>query len=152
MSRIFAEAEKFLQFVIDAAGEQGAVLPEKHVIVMGLAAYDCEMVTVQINELDTGLPGAPEPVQSNCAPTWFNICFVDIVRCGPPISNKGKVTAEAQAEHSKVQSLDTEVLMDAVRRWLFDGESFGPATSTIVYPTREGDFMATRLVLSTTVG
>lgn len=152
MTRVFDEANKFLGYVIDAASEQGVILPEKHVIVMGLAAYDCEMVAVQTNEVNTGLPGEPQPVQANCDPPWSNVCFVDIVRCGPKISQKGIVSADAQAEHSKVQSMDTDVLMAAVRMRLFDPLSFGPVSSTIVYPTREGDFMATRLVLSTTVG
>lgn len=146
MSRLKEEADQFLQLIAEEAEELGIDLPEKQVTTTGLIAYDCEMVAAQINGVQTGVVGSPQPIQENCPPMWFSLIFVDIVRCGPKILRDGSVTAEAMNDNTEIQSTDAEILMGAVRRRM--NVFFGAVGAEIAFPTREGDFMATRLVLS----
>lgn len=147
--RVFAEAEKFLGYIVDAADELGVELPEKHVVTSGEAVHDCNQVVVTVTGIATGPPGAETFVLDNCPPMWTMSIDVDIVRCGLEPNNKGQVSVHKLTLAAEQSSADTAVLMNATNRKL--NERFGGLIASIVYLPPSGGTYVTRLQLQLSV-
>jgi hypothetical protein len=149
--RLFDEAERFLDLVIDAAAALDVTLPGKQYITVGEAVYDCEQVAVTMMAVSIGLPNMP-PVGINeigncCPPGWSMHLAVDIVRCVPtPTGSSGVVSADRLTEAAEMFGQDAAVLLDATAARQ-QNYLFGNLVAAIQYPPPSGKFGASRLLL-----
>jgi hypothetical protein len=149
--RLFDEAERFLDLVIDAAAELGVDLPNKQYITTGEAVHDCEQVAVTLAAVSIGLPNMPptgiNEVGNCCPPAWSMHLVVDIVRCVPtPIGSSGVVSADRLTESAEVFSQDTAILLDATAARQ-QNYLFGNLVAAVQYPPPSGGFGTSRLLL-----
>jgi hypothetical protein len=147
--RLFAEAQRFLDLVVDAAAELGIELPAKQYITTGEAAYDCNQVVVAIQAVSIGLPNMPptgiNEIGNCCPPAWSMHLAVDIVRCHPT-SSTGVVSAERLTTAAEESAQDTAVLLDATAARQQD-YLFGNLVATVQYQPPSGGMAASRLLV-----
>jgi hypothetical protein len=149
--RLFDEAERFLDLVVDAATELGVTLPDKQYITVGEAVHDCEQVAVTLAAVSIGLPNMPQTgineIGNCCPPAWSMHLAVDIVRCVPtPIGSSGVVSADRLTDSAEVFSQDTAILLDAASARQ-QNYLFGNLVAAVQYLPPSGGFGSSRLLL-----
>ena len=115
---VYDVASRCLAVVVDAFAAALVELPERQYVAPGLiVAYDCEQVTVAVQQVGTGIPGtrANRPI-ANCPPTKMGTFRVEIVRCTPVLDENGEPPSVADlVANAKLLLKDLDVLESAFR-------------------------------------
>lgn len=143
---VYTEAEKMLEYVVQAAAESHAPLPARQHVTAGQAVEDCEMVASTVFFARTGAPDSLSPgPQSyiNCPPMWRATIDVSIHRCVPGMADDGTPPSVDELQTAvKVQAMDTYLLQKAAEFRSLEG--FGAVTCLITYPPYSGNFGQTQ--------
>jgi hypothetical protein len=143
---VYDEAQKMLDYLVQAATESMAPIPARQYVTVGQAVEDCEQVVSTIFFARTGVPDSLSPgPQSfiNCPPMWREIVDLSIHRCVPVMSDSGiPPTPEALEQAAKVEAMDTYLLQKAAEFRSMEG--FGAVTCIVTYPPHSGGFGQTQ--------
>ena len=138
----FEEAEKLLNYVVQAAAESNAPIPTKQYVTAGQAVDECEQVVATILVTQAGLPNSPTPGPtdiSNCHIMWRVVVDLDITRCVPIMSDDGTPPSAAALEQAaQVCVMDTYLLQKAGE--FRAAEQWGAVSCLISYPIQTGGY------------
>ena len=148
-TRAYDYAKEVLTHVEESALSLLIDLPSSRYVTTGEPVYDCEQVVVTIVSLQTGLPegnqsGVPQTV--DCSAPWSLVMDVGIVRCGPHLNRQGAIPHTALSEMTHVESLDSDILIDAING--IANESISSVRAAITYGAYEGGYIATTMRLT----
>lgn len=138
----FDEAQKLLDYVIQAATESNAIIPSKQYVTAGQEVDECEQVVATLLAVQAGLPSSPTPGPTaivNCALMWRVTIDVSITRCVPIMSDDGSPPSAASLEQAaQVTAMDTFLLQTAGD--LRAAEQWGAVAVTLTYPIPTGGY------------
>lgn len=148
-SRAYSYALEIIEKIEESALAMLVDLPTSRYVTTGEPVYDCEQVVVAIVSLQTGLPegsqsGVPQTI--DCGSPWSLVMDVGIVRCGPKVDRNGLIAHTALTEMTEIESVDSDILMDALNE--IARESISSVRAAITYGAYEGGFIATTMRLT----
>lgn len=159
MSDLYKVLVEVEDAVLVAASSLGVEIPERRVITMGGAAYDCEQLAVSGM---TGVPGIPgsettaSGIIANCPPgAWMAEVEVALVRksCSgvaaiPGRRGNGVPDASSYGKEAEMVSDDFDLLRAAANSLAGGSENqFGSVTASIVMGQAQGGRIASVLSL-----
>lgn len=80
-------ARKLLDAVVAGFADHGVALPTNRYVSNGSPAFDCSQVTVNLQRVFSGSPGAETQGQMGCGPLSVAEFSIDIVRCIPSMDD-----------------------------------------------------------------
>lgn len=148
--------EELIQ-VINAEFEQEQVaLPTRQYIGVGGAgdtAWDCEQLTVTVEQIYSGLPGQQSQEPVRCDMPHSGVIIVSLVRCIPGPTQAGRAapqppTAEALDAYGRQALVDAWILMRAGQTFA-DTQSFVGGLTDVTVSPPQGQYQALVMTLIT---
>lgn len=103
--------ESLLDLIVESALLRGVDLPDRHILPVGGAVFDCELVAVSFTELT--------PIdETACGPTQYNVSMMAVIArlsCANPGGRHGEdpPTPDGYLADLIAVGADTEILLEA---------------------------------------
>lgn len=151
IDRIWFEANRLMEFVVQAAADLSVSLPSDHYFDLGEPVHSCPALAIGLATTTTGIPNAPpggigEFAVHGLPPMWTLTLVAEIIRCAAKPNSTGVVPRSKSIAQVKQASADTAVLMRAANLRVQD--LMGQLSGNIEYLEPQGNAYATRLNLS----
>lgn len=117
--RLYTVASLCLSVIEDHYAEKGADLPTRRCVTDGVAIYDCEQLTVQVERVYsiTGNAAQESLAEADCLGMRAATLAITTLRCVPTLTSQGKAPTTAKLDASAQRLLaDPTLQWNALRQ------------------------------------
>ena len=112
---VHAVMQDIVDSIVQTYQDVDVALPDRHILSVGAAPHDCEMINVSLEQLYVGGPGDQAEQPMRCEAPRTLVLTVHLVRCIPtPKSRAASVSQEAMDTSTAQLATDFWMLLEGV--------------------------------------